>query len=75
MVLVACLLVSIGLNYGSLWASLLLFASGERPAPQARQKQTVCVDGQTRSLRLLDSALSGDPVASAQWREAGRVRR
>ncbi len=58
--LLACLLVSVGLNYGSLWASLVLFASGERPVPLAQQK--VCVNGQTRGLRLVDAALSGDPM-------------
>ncbi|MBK9758137.1 MAG: hypothetical protein IPO88_32405 [Nannocystis sp.] len=60
LVLLACLLVSVGLNYGSLWASLVLFASGERPVPLAQQK--VCVNGQTRGLRLVDAALSGDPM-------------
>ena len=60
LVLLACLLVSVGLNYGSLWASLVLFSAGERAAPVAKLK--VCVNGQTRSLRLLEASLSGDPV-------------
>ncbi|MBK9758368.1 MAG: hypothetical protein IPO88_33595 [Nannocystis sp.] len=41
LVLVACLLVSVGLNYGSLWASLVLFASGERPV-RAGAAEGVC---------------------------------
>jgi len=59
LVLVACLLVSAGANYGSLLASLLLYNGGsERPPPVALRK--VCVTGETRSIRLVDAALSGD---------------
>lgn len=61
-VLLACLLVSAGLNYGSLLGSLVLFSAGDgRPVVTAK-KQKVCVTGSTRGLRLVDAALSGDPV-------------
>ncbi len=59
--LVVCLLASLGLNYGGVWASLLLFNSGE-PLPPPMVRMKLCVDGQTRSERLLEAALSGENI-------------
>ena len=58
--LVTCLLISGALNFGGLLGSLVLFDGGEPPARVVSIKQQVCVDGQTRGLRLLDAALSGE---------------
>lgn len=59
--LATCLLVSGALNFGVLLGSLVLFDGGERPMPVAASKHKPCVDGQTRGLRLLEAALSGEP--------------
>jgi hypothetical protein len=58
--LLVCLLASLGLNYGGLLASLVLFNSGEPRPVMTRVK--VCVDGQTRSERLIEAALSGENI-------------
>jgi TonB family protein len=60
LVLVGCLVASLALNYGSLLASLVLFNSGEAQPPMVRMK--LCASGQTRGERLLEAAMSGDPV-------------
>ena len=59
--LVGCLLGSLALNYGGLWASLLLFNSGS-PLPPPMVRMKLCVDGQTRSERLLEAAISGENI-------------
>lgn len=58
--LVTCLLISGALNFGSLLGSLVLFDGGEPPERAMVVKQELCVDGQTRGLRMFDAALSGE---------------
>jgi TonB family protein len=55
-VLAGCVALSAALNYGSLLASLVLFNSGQEVQPLVRVK--LCVNGQTRGQRLVESALT-----------------
>lgn len=68
--LLACLLLSVGVNVGGLVSSLVvLIHSDERAASLPVARKPLCVDGYERGLDLVRKSLTGDPteLGDAVW--------